>query len=116
MEGLRLTNVDLEPCPYKILTSMGGSEKVHKISKHEVVIQINPIRPTNYTMIYAKVVVTQVTSYNVLFKGVVLYPLGVTLDFWEEISYYYMLLSLRACKKIYQFDDISKIFKVSPWF
>jgi hypothetical protein len=24
IDGLGLTNVDLEPCPYKILTSMGG--------------------------------------------------------------------------------------------
>jgi hypothetical protein len=67
---------------------MGGSERAHKISKHEVVIQNNLVKPVDYTTIYVKVVVTQATSYDVLVKGVVLYPLGVTLDFWEEISYY----------------------------
>lgn len=50
--------------------------------------QVNPIKPTNYTMAHAKGMVTQVTSYDVLVGGVVLYPLGVTLDFWEEIAYY----------------------------
>jgi hypothetical protein len=32
--------------------------------------------------------VTHVTSYDVLVGGAVLYPLGVTIDFWEEIAYY----------------------------
>ncbi len=68
---------------------MGGLKKVRGITKHEVVIQVNPIRPTNYTMAHAKGMVTQVTSYDVLVGGVVLYPLGVTLDFWEEIAYYW---------------------------
>jgi hypothetical protein len=39
-------------------------------------------------MVHAKVVVTQVTSYDVIIGGVILYPLGITLDFWEEIIYY----------------------------
>jgi len=33
-------------------------------------------------------VVTHATSYDVLVGNVVLYPLGVTIDFWEEIAYY----------------------------
>ncbi len=32
--------------------------------------------------------VMHVMSYDILVRGVVLYPLGVTIDFWEEISYY----------------------------
>lgn len=67
---------------------MGGSERAHEISKHEVVIQINLVKPTDYTTIYDKALVTQATSYDVLVKGVVLYPSGVTLDFWEEFFYY----------------------------
>jgi hypothetical protein len=27
LHGLGLTNVDLDPCPYQVLTSMGRSEK-----------------------------------------------------------------------------------------
>jgi hypothetical protein len=36
----------------------------------------------------AQTVVTHVISYDVLVGGVVLYPLGVTIDFWEETTYY----------------------------
>jgi hypothetical protein len=32
-----------------------------------------------------QVVVTHATSYYVLVGGVVLYPLGVTIDFWEKM-------------------------------
>jgi hypothetical protein len=49
-------------------------KRAHEISKHEVVIQINPVILANYTTIYVKAVVTQATSYNVLVRGVVLYP------------------------------------------
>jgi hypothetical protein len=53
-----------------------------------VIIQVNPIKPINYITVRAKGVVTQVTSYDVLVRGANLYPLGVILDFWEEILYY----------------------------
>jgi hypothetical protein len=36
----------------------------------------------------ARTMVTHVTSYDVLVRGVVLYPLGVTIHFWKEIAYY----------------------------
>jgi hypothetical protein len=39
-------------------------------------------------MVHAKTVVTHATSYDVLVRGVVLYPLGVTLDFGEKTIYY----------------------------
>jgi hypothetical protein len=39
---------------------------------------------------WAQVVVTHVISYAVLIGGVVLYPLKVTIDFWEEIVYYHL--------------------------
>jgi hypothetical protein len=29
-----------------------------------------------------------VTSYDILIGGMVLYPLDITLDFWEEIAHY----------------------------
>ncbi len=32
--------------------------------------------------------VLHVMFNDILVRGVVLYPLGVTIDFWEEISYY----------------------------
>jgi hypothetical protein len=35
-------------------------------------------------LMLGKIVVTHVTSYDVLVGGVVLYPLGVTIDFWKK--------------------------------
>jgi hypothetical protein len=58
VEGLALTDVDLEPCPYHILTLMGGSKRAQGITKHEVVIQVNTIRFIDYTMVHAKAMVT----------------------------------------------------------
>jgi hypothetical protein len=60
---------------------MGGSEKTQRLTKQEVVIRVNPNKPTNYTIVRAQTMVTHVTSYDMLVGGVVLYPLGVTIDF-----------------------------------
>jgi hypothetical protein len=35
-------------------------------------------------------VVMHATSYDVLVGGVVLYPLGVAIEFWEEVAYYHL--------------------------
>jgi hypothetical protein len=51
VDGLGLTNADLDPCPYHILTSMGGSKKAQGLTNQEIVIQINPNKPTNYTIV-----------------------------------------------------------------
>jgi len=60
--------------------------KVNQASS--IVIQINPNRPTNYTKMQAWIVVTHATSYDVLVEGMVIYSLGVSIDFWEETTYY----------------------------
>jgi hypothetical protein len=38
IDGLGLIDVDFDPCPYHILTSMGGSEKAQKLTKQEIMI------------------------------------------------------------------------------
>ncbi len=43
--------------------------------------------------------VTHAMSYDVLVRGVVLYPLGVTIDFWEETAYYHPSWQTRANHK-----------------
>jgi hypothetical protein len=43
--------------------------------------------------------VTHATSYDVLVGGVVLYPLGVTFDFWEETTYYHPGWQIRVSHK-----------------
>jgi hypothetical protein len=89
VDGFGLTNANLDPCLYHILTSMGGSEKTRGLIKQRIVIQVNPNKPTYYIIMRAQIVVTHVMSYDVLVGGVVLYPLGVTINFWEETTYYH---------------------------
>jgi hypothetical protein len=45
---------------------MGWSKRVRGITKHEIVIQISFVRPTDYTTVNAKAMVTKITSYDVL--------------------------------------------------
>lgn len=45
VEGFGLINIDFKPCLCQILTSMGGSKNVWRLTKHEVVIQINLNKP-----------------------------------------------------------------------
>jgi len=54
IDGLRLTNVNFNPCPYRILASMGGLGKIQRLTKHEIVIQINPNKPIDNIIIQAQ--------------------------------------------------------------
>ncbi len=56
--------------------------------QQEIVIQVNTNKLTYYIIMQGRVMVTYATSYDVLVRGVVLYPLGVNIDFWEKITYY----------------------------
>jgi hypothetical protein len=51
------------------------------------VILVNPNKLVDYTIVGAIKVVTHVTSYDVLVGSLVFYPVGVTIDFWEENTY-----------------------------
>jgi hypothetical protein len=57
---------------------------VQRLTKHEVVNHLT--KPMKYITIQGQIVVTHVTSYDLLIKGVILYPLGVTIDFSKEIA------------------------------
>jgi len=48
IEGFGLTYVDFYPCPYQIFTSMGGSEKARRLTKQEIMIQVNPNKLVDY--------------------------------------------------------------------
>jgi hypothetical protein len=43
----------MEPCPHKILSFMNGSEKIRKLTKQKIVIQINPNKLINYIIVHA---------------------------------------------------------------
>ncbi len=51
---------------------MGGLGKARGLTKQEIVIQVNPNKPADYIIMWIQVVVTHVTSYDVLVGGVVL--------------------------------------------
>jgi len=99
IDGLRLTNVDLDQFPYHILTSMGGLKKAQRLAKQKIVIQVNPNKLVNYNTMQAQKAVTHATSYDVLVGGVVLYPRRVTIDFWEETMYYCLGWEIGANQK-----------------
>jgi hypothetical protein len=52
------------------------------------VILVNPDKLVDYIIMQAKTMVKHDTSYDVLVRSLVFYPLGVTIDFWEENTYY----------------------------
>jgi hypothetical protein len=51
-------------------------------------IQINLNKPIDYIIMHALSMVTNATSYDVMIAGLVLCPMGVTIDFWEKTTYY----------------------------
>jgi hypothetical protein len=59
------------------------------------------------------------TSYDILIGGMVLYPLGITLDFWEEIAHYQLKWQIGNFHKVLllmnDWGALKKI-KPSPWF
>jgi hypothetical protein len=73
---------------------MGDSKMVQRLTKHEVVN--HPTKPMKYITIQAQIVVTHVTSYDLLSRGAILYPLGVTIDLSKEITYYNLRWQIRT--------------------
>ncbi len=53
VNGLGLTDVDFDPCPYQNLTSMGGLKKARWLAKQEIVIKFNPNKSTYYIIVRA---------------------------------------------------------------
>jgi hypothetical protein len=67
---------------------MSAFKKTHGFTKTNILMQLNPNHPTNQLSIWVQAMVTNVISYDVLIKGVVLYLVGFVLDFWEKnVSY-----------------------------
>jgi hypothetical protein len=88
IEGLGLTKDTLEKCPWIINTSMGGTEHATAITKGELALKLNQDDVEGTSFMKVKVIVTEAKSYDVLVGSTVLYPMGFTLDFWEETASY----------------------------
>jgi hypothetical protein len=88
IEGLGLTKDTLEKCPWTISTSIGGTEHSTTITKGELALKLNQDDVEDASFMKVKAIVTEAKSYDVLVGSTVLYPMGFTLDFWEETASY----------------------------
>jgi hypothetical protein len=86
--GLELMKNTLEECPWTISTSMGGTERATSIMKAELSHKLNQEDVEDASFMKVKAIVMDAKSYDVLVGTIVLYPMGFTLDFWEEIASY----------------------------
>jgi hypothetical protein len=86
--GLELTKDTLEECLWTISTSMGGTEHATGIMKAELSLKLNQEDVEDAGFMKVKAIVTEANSYDILVGTTVLYPMGFTLDFWEEITSY----------------------------
>jgi hypothetical protein len=67
---------------------MGGAERDTGITKAELSLKLNQEDVEDAGFMRVKASVTEAKSYDVLVGSTVLYPMGFTLDFWEEIASY----------------------------
>jgi hypothetical protein len=67
---------------------MGGTEHAIGITKIELSLQLNSNNVEVASFMKVKAIVTEAKSYDVLVESTVLYPMGFTLDFWEEMASY----------------------------
>jgi hypothetical protein len=86
--GLELTKDTLEECPWTISTSMGGTEHATGITKAELSLKLNQEDVEDVGFMKVKAIVKKAKSYDVLVGTTVLYSMGFTLGFWEEIASY----------------------------
>jgi hypothetical protein len=88
IERLGLTKDTLEKCTWTISTSMGGTEHVTTITKGKLALKLNQDDVEDASFMKVKAIVMEAKSYDVLVGSTVLYPMGFTLDLWEETASY----------------------------
>jgi hypothetical protein len=88
IEGLGLTKDTLEKCPWTISTSMRGTEHATAITKAKLALKLNQDNVEDASFMKMKAIVTEAKSYDVLVGSTILYPMGFTLDLWEETTSY----------------------------
>jgi hypothetical protein len=63
-------------------------ERTTGITKAELFLKLNQEDVEDVGFMKVKAIVTEAKSYDVLVGTMVLYSMGFTLDFWEEIANY----------------------------
>jgi hypothetical protein len=75
--GLGIRRSKLELCPFQIQTSLGGaSDSSHFMTRERLSMQMRPNHVIDNSKLGVTTVVIAAESYDVLIRGVVLYPMG----------------------------------------
>ena len=80
--GLRAD--DLEPCPFSIVTSVGGTEKAMGYTRSPLRLMFYVGPGPLYSHVSLQCAVTDATNYDILVGQQALYPLGFGVDNWTE--------------------------------
>ena len=82
MLGRRLANElglvlhDLDPCPFTIATTLGGTKQPTGLTKEPLRLQFK-VGVDSYTYVAVSCVVTSATTYDILLGQQALYPIGL---------------------------------------
>ena len=86
-ESLGIKIEDLDPCPFTIATSLGGTEHPTGLTKEPLKLQFK-VGNDAYTHISVRCVVTGATTYDMLLGQQALYPIGFGHDCWTEEAWF----------------------------
>ncbi|BBN08134.1 hypothetical protein Mp_4g09160 [Marchantia polymorpha subsp. ruderalis] len=87
--SLGVRRSELEPCPFQIQTSLGGtSDKAYRMTRERISVQLRHGHAQDSSQFGVRAVVTSAESYDVLVGGAVLYPMGFRMDYWTETAAY----------------------------
>ena len=86
-QSLGLSASNLDPCPFTIATSLGGTEQPTGLTKETLRLRFK-VGIDAYTHISVRCVVTSATSYDILLGQQALYPIGFGHDYWTEEAWF----------------------------
>ncbi|BBN14385.1 hypothetical protein Mp_6g11220 [Marchantia polymorpha subsp. ruderalis] len=85
--SLGVRRSELEPCPFQIQTSLGGtSDRSYRMTRECISVQLRHGHAQDSSQFGVRAVVTSAESYDVLVGGAVLYPMGFRMDYWTETA------------------------------
>lgn len=79
-----MTTLDLKPCSFTIIISIGGTEQATSYNKEPLQLIFNFGCGPLYSHLSVKCVVTNATNYDLLVGQQALYPFDFGLDDWIE--------------------------------
>ena len=83
-QDLGLLAADLEPCPFTIVTSVGGTETALGYTRHPLQLMFGVGSGPLFSHVSLQCAVTAATNYDILVGQQALYPLGFGVDNWTE--------------------------------